>query len=142
MSAPRWRGWLAAGAIFLLGAAVGGAGMTLIGFRLVRQILQNPASARGAADRAAARIGADLAETLQLTSEESSHVQSILNQSAADLKALRVRAAADAVILINTTTEKIAAALPPEKHADLHRVIARRYSRLGLSPPTPNHAPP
>lgn len=142
MSTSRWRGWLAAGAIFLLGLTVGAAGMTAIGFRLLRQNLQIPASERSAADRAAARIGADLTKTLQLTPQESANVQTTLNRSAVELKALRVRAAAEAAALINTTTEKIAATLPPEKHPDLHRIIARRYSRLGLSPPPHNQSPP
>lgn len=141
MSTSRWRGWFAAGMIFLVGAAVGGAGMTVIGLRHLRETLQSPASTRSAADRAATRIGADLTKTLQLTPQESTKVQSILDQSATSLKAVRARATTEAVAILNAATEQITATLPPEKHADLHRVIARRYSRLGLTPP-PRPSPP
>lgn len=142
MIGPRRRAWLVAGAIFISGVAVGGAGMAWMGMRLLRQALQTPASAPGPADRAATRIGDDLTRTLRLTPEESDRVQAILDQSAARLKNLRVQVAADARNELRTSTEKIAAELPPEKRPEFYRLIARRYERLGFSPPTPNPSPP
>lgn len=136
-AAPRWRGWLVAAAIFVLGIAVGGTGVVVLGIRQFRQSLQNPAGARGPADRAAERIGADLTETLQLTPEQSARMQRILNESAANLKALRVRASAQAAAELRASTERLAAELPPEKHAEFYRVITRRFERLGLTPPRP-----
>lgn len=136
-ASPRWRGWLVAAAIFVLGIAVGGAGTVMIGARLFRQSLQNPAGARGPADRAAARIGADLTETLQLTPEQSARVQRILNESAANLKAVRLRAGIQAAVELRASTQRLLAELPPEKHAEFHRIIARRFERLGLQPPLP-----
>ncbi len=135
-SHSRWRGWLAAVAIFLLGVGVGGAGVAWSGVRVLRQELQSPATTlRGAADRAAERIGADLTTELKLTPEESARVQAVLNQSAANLRMVRVRAFAQAAAELRSSTEKIAAALPPEKHAEFYRVMARRFERLGFSPP-------
>lgn len=124
-------------AIFLLGIAVGGAGMTWAGIRAVRQALQAPAGERGAADRAAKRIGADLTKTLELTPEMSARVQAILNQSATNLRAVRAQARVKAAEELLMATERIAAELPPEKHAEFYRVIGRRYERLGLQPPRP-----
>lgn len=131
----RWRGWLVAGAIFLLGLAVGGAGTVVIGVRLFRQAMRNGPENRTLADRAAARIGADLAETLQLTPAEAARVQALLNESTANLKAVRVQAAAQAAAELRASTEKIAATLPPEKRAEFYRVIQRRFDRLGLPAP-------
>lgn len=133
-----WRGWLVAVAIFLLGIAVGGTGMAWVGVRIVRQALQSPTGERGAADRAAKRIGADLTKRLELTPEMSARVQVILAESASNLKAVRAKAVAEAAIELRVATERIAAELPPEKHAAFYRVIARRYQRLGLQPPEPN----
>lgn len=138
----RWRAWLVAAAIFILGLAVGIAGTTWTGLRIFRQNLQNPGANRGLAERAAERIGTDLADTLKLNAAESARVQTILDQSAANLKALRVRGALLAATELRASSEKIAAALPPEKRAEFYRVIAQRYERLGLQPPRPANGSP
>lgn len=138
---PRWRGWLVATAIFVLGIAVGATGTVVIGVRLFRQAMQNPDS-RGPADRAAARIGADLTETLQLTPEQSAQVQQVLNESAANLKAIRARAGLQAAAELRDSSGRLLATLPPEKHAEFHRIISRRFERLGLQPPLPPATPP
>lgn len=135
MKPLRWRGWLVAGAIFLLGVSVGGTGMVLLGLRAFRQMVRAPAGAPGFADRAAERVAADLTKSLQLNPEESARVQAILSESAANLKAMRVRGAALAAEELRSSTERIAATLPPEKHAAFYRVMAQRYERLGLAPP-------
>lgn len=134
MTAGRWRAWLVAGAIFILGAAVGAAGMAWVGVRVVRRALRAPVSAVGPADRAAARIGAQLQEELALTPEQAARVQAILNQSAANLKAVRARAAREAGAELRASTALIAAELPPEKRAEFYRIIVRRFDRLGLRP--------
>lgn len=138
MSTRPWRGWLVAGAIFLLGVAAGAAGVTFLGIRAIRQGFNRPASARGLADRAAERIGVDLTKNLQLNPQESAQIQAILNESAANLKALRVQVATQAAAELDATTKRIAALLPPEKHAEFYRVMERRYQQMGLSPPTTN----
>jgi hypothetical protein len=140
MNRTRWRGWLAAGAIFLLGFSVGGAGVALVGIRAFRQRIQAPADAPGLADRTADRIGADLTKSLRLSPEESARVQTILRQSAGNLKALRVKGAALAMAELHASTEKIAGTLPPEKHAAFYRLMAQRYERFGL--PAPAAVPP
>ncbi len=138
----RWRAWLVATAIFILGLAVGIAGTTWAGLRIFRQNLQNPGSNRSFADRAAERIGADLADTLKLNAAESTRVQTILDQSATNLKALRVRGALLAAAELRASSEKIAATLPPEKRVEFYRVITQRYERLGLQPPRPANNTP
>lgn len=135
MNRPRLRAWFAALALVLLGVAVGAAGTGWLGLRAIRRAVQAPAGAVGPADRAAARIAADLTNELALTPEQSAQVQTILNQSATNLKAIRADAMTAAAAELRATTERIATALPPEKHAALHRVLARRYERLGLTPP-------
>lgn len=142
MITSRWRGWLVASAIFVLGVAFGSAGTAWVGVRVVRRALHAPLNEEGPADRAAARIGADLTKTLELTPDQSARVQAVLDQSATRLKAVRVQAALRAAAELRRTTERIAAGLPPEKQAEFYRVIARRYERLGLRPPsTPTKAP-
>lgn len=135
MSPIRWRGWLVAALIFALGLAVGSAGTALWGVRYLRRALQASTQTSGPADRAAARIGAELKAELALTPEEAERVQAILNESAGNLKSVRARAALQAGAELRAATRRIAAALPPEKQAGLHRIIARRYQRLGLTPP-------
>lgn len=132
VSAPRWRGWLVAAAIFILGLAVGAAGAAWFGTRLVRQALQAPLEAPGLADRAAVRIGAELTKTLELTPDQSARIQGQLAQSAANLKAVRLRARAQAAAELRDSIKRISAELPPEKRAEFQRLVARRYEQLGL----------
>ncbi len=141
MNEPRWRGWLVAVAIFTLGVGVGGAGMAWAGVRVFRHALQNPAGARGLADRAASRIGVDLAKNLELTPEESAKVQAILGQTSINLKAVRTQAVAQATAELRSAVQQIAAALPREKRREFYRIVARRYERLGLTAPQPDPSP-
>jgi len=135
MSESRWRGWLVAAAIFVLGVGVGGAGMAWVGVRLVRHALVNPGSGRGLADRATGRIGADLTANLNLTPEESAQVQAILTQSTTNLRTVRQNAAAQATAEFRSAAQRIAATLPKEKRVEFYRLISRRYKRLGLVAP-------
>lgn len=130
MKALRWRGWLAALAIFVLGSACGAAGMAWMGRRMLRELLQSPASEVGPADRAAARIGAELTKELKLTPDEAARVQALLDESAGRLKAVRVDAAQRALAELRASTERIAAVLPPEKRAEFYRLSARRSEWL------------
>ncbi len=132
MNAIRWRGWLVAGAIFVLGFAAGGATMAFLGTRWVRQTLRAPVEEPGRADRIAARIGADLTQELKLTADESARVQAALDQSAANFKALRVQTALRAAAELRAATDRIAAALPPEKRAEFRALSGRRFERLGF----------
>lgn len=135
MNRPRLRAWFAAIALVLLGIAFGAAATGWLGVRAIRRAVHAPVGTPGPADRAAARIAADLAEELTLTPQQSAQINAILSQSAANLKTIRADAMTAAAAELRVTTERIAAALPPEKHAALHRVLARRYERLGLTPP-------
>ena len=142
MSDSRWRGWLVAAAIFVLGIGVGGAGMAWAGIRVFRHALQNPPNARGLADRAADRIGADLTKSLKLTSEESAQVQTILAQSAANIKVVRIQASAQATTELRNAMQHIGTILPAEKRADFYQLVAQRYKRLGVAAPQPDQNPP
>jgi hypothetical protein len=135
VNGSRWRGWLAAVAIFVFGAAIGCAGTMWFGVRALRQSLQAPIGSRGIADRAAERIGAELTKKLQLTPAESARVRAILDESAGRLKALRGQVALQAIAELRASNEKIAAELPPEKRAEYYRIVAQRYERLGLPAP-------
>lgn len=132
-----WRGWLVATAIFALGAGFGVTATVVVGKRIIRQLLLAPAEATGPADRAAARVAADITEALHLTPQQSTQVRQILAESAQRLKAIRRRAAMDAGAELRLSTERIATALPPEKRPELYRVIAQRFTRIGLAPPAP-----
>ncbi len=134
MSGIRWRGWLAAIAIFLLGAGVGGAGAAWVGARMVRNAILNPTPTRTLADRATERIGADLTKNLSLTPQESAQVQAVLAQSATNLKALRGQVATQTRAELRSAARQIAALLPPDKRAEFYRLVTRRYERLGLTP--------
>lgn len=135
MNSSRWRGWLVAGVIFVLGVAVGGAGTAWFGIRAFRQAMRAPASATGPADRAAARIGADLTKELKLTPEQAARVQAILDQSAANMKAVRVQATTQVAAELRAAARKIVIELPPEKRREFFRVMGKRYQRLGLQAP-------
>ena len=135
MSDSRWRGWVVAAAIFVLGVGVGGAGMAWAGVRVFRQALQNPTVGRGLAERATDRIGADLAKNLKLTAEESAQVQAILAQSAVNIKAARVQATVQATAELRSAAQRIGAALPREKRLEFYRIIAQRYKRIGIASP-------
>jgi hypothetical protein len=99
-----------------------------------RRALQS-AGERGFAERVANRIGADLTASLQLTPDEASRVQAILDQSAVRLKAVRAQAAGQALAELRAANQRIAAELPPDKRAQYRRLLAQRYERLGLAPP-------
>lgn len=141
MNAANARGWWVALAIFLLGIAVGCAGTVWVGVRAVRRVLQAPPAAMGPADRSAQRIGADLTKLLALTAEQSARVQAVLNESARRLKEIRADSLARAQAELRQATERIAAELPADKHAEFLRIVARRYERLGLTPPTVDALP-
>lgn len=131
-----WRGWLVAFAIFGLGLAVGVSGTVVVGKRMLRQMLVAPADATGPADRAAARIAAELNTSLKLTPDEAQRVQQILEDSARTLKTIRRRAALAAGLELRSSAGRIAVVLPPDKRAEFYRLIAQRYERLGLPAPS------
>lgn len=136
MNPMRWRGWLIAAAIFVLGVVVGGASVTWLGARVVRRSLQGgPGTPAGFAERAAVRIGADLRKNLQLTPDEAQRVQAILDESAANLRTMRREALQNARVELRSSMRRIAAELPPEKRAQFREIVARRYERLGLRTP-------
>ena len=137
MNGNRWKAWILAAAILVLGIALGASTTMWWGTRVLRRALHAPVDAPGLADRAAARIGADLTEELHLTAEEAARVQSILDESAANLKTVRARAGAEAAQELRRSTQEIAAALPAAKRAELYRVLSRRFERLGLKSPAP-----
>ncbi len=128
----RWRGWLVAAAIFILGLAVGSAGTIWIGVRIVRQRLMAPIDIPARADRAAARIGADLTRALDLTPNQSARIEAVLDESTLKLKAVRIHARTEAIAELRVATARIAAELPPEKRPKFYRLIGQRLRRLGL----------
>lgn len=140
MSAVRWRGWLIAAAIFCLGVAVGGAGTVWWGARHLRRTFA-ASGETGFADRAAGRIGAELKRSLELSGDDATRVQAILDDTARSLKGVRVRAAIQAGAELRAAIRRIAATLPPEKRGEFYRIVAKRYERLGLAVPA-DDAPP
>ncbi|ACB75589.1 hypothetical protein [Opitutus terrae] len=136
MNPIRWRGWLIAAVIFVLGVVVGGASVTWLGARAVRRSLQGgPGAPAGLAERAAVRIGADLRKNLQLTPDEAQRVQAILDESAANLRTMRREALRNARAELRSSMRRIAAELPPEKRAQFREIMVRRFERLGLRTP-------
>lgn len=137
MSDPRWRGWLIAAAIFILGVGVGGAGMAWAGIRVFRHVIQNPNAPHGSlADRAAEYIGKNLTKQLELTPEQSAQVRAILDQSATNVKAARTKAAADVTKELRETVHRIGAVLPEAKRTEFYRLVNHRFKRLGDTAPT------
>ena len=90
---------------------------------------------------AANEVGSLIRFRADLVLEMLDHLRS-LDQSAGNLKALRVQAGVRAAAELRASTGRIAAELPPEKRAEFYRLSAQRYERLGLSPPQPSTSPP
>ncbi len=141
MNGARWRGWVAGGVIFVFGVAIGAGMVAWTGQRVIRQALQNSPGEIALADRAATRIGTELQGSLRLSAEEAARVRAILDQSARNLKALRVSVGGQAAAELRGAVGRIAAELPPGKRVELYRLLGRRYERLGLTPPRANAAP-
>jgi len=133
----RGRAWAMALAIFVLGVAVGAAGLGAVGYVAVKRTLQNALTGPGLMERAAERIGTDLKRNLSLTEAEAQRVQGVLDQSATRLRALRRRSALQAVGELRSATEEISAALPPEKREAYEKIVRQRLDRLGLPGRTP-----
>ncbi|PTX91698.1 hypothetical protein [Opitutus sp. ER46] len=142
MTPLRWRGWLVLTAVLLAGIGVGVTGTLVVGTRLVRQALFAPAGGRGQGDRAVERIARELDERLHLTPEESRRVRGLLEESAVELKGIRMRAAREAGLELRRANQRILAELPPEKRAEYQQLIRRRYERLGLGSGNEPAAPP
>ena len=64
-------------------------------------------------------------------------MQGVLDQSATRLRALRRRAALQAVGELRSATEEISAVLPPEKREAYEKIVRQRLDRLGLPGRTP-----
>jgi hypothetical protein len=141
VNSSRWKAWLAAAAIFVLGLCIGGAGMAWAGIHVFRRALLNPPAGRGLADRAAERIGTELRRSLDLTPAEDASIQGILADTTKNLKAVRTQATAQVAAEFRSAIKRIGDALPMEKRAKFYRLVTRRYERLGLPPPQPDPAP-
>jgi hypothetical protein len=137
MSATRasWRAWLLAAGFLLLGAAIGGAAVTMIGIRKFRQTLRDPSAGPGLAERAVERIGGELTQSLSLTPEQSARVKERLGASAVKLRGMRVDFTQQVREEIRSTLRDIARDLPADKRAEFRRLVIQRYAKLGLQPP-------
>lgn len=137
MSSTRasWRAWLLAAGFLVLGAAIGGAAVTMIGIRKFRQTLRDPSAGPGLAERAVERIGSDLTQSLSLTPEQSARVKERLGVSAGKMRALRMEFVQNARDEIRAALRDIARDLPPDKRAEFRRLVIRRYEKLGLQAP-------
>ena len=132
MIASRTRAWLIALAIFVLGLAVGTAATAALGLRSIRQALRDPEGRVTFAERATDRIERELTRSLDLTPAEAKQLAANLEQTRANFRALRQRAAVDIRGELRATVRRIAADLPPEKRREFLRHVARRVERLGL----------
>lgn len=135
MKTGRWRAWVAALLIFVVGVGVGVAGSSYVALRRLREIVRAPENTPGRMERAAPRLAAELTRKLELTPEESARVLAALEQSAADLKTLRNRFAHDATEEVRMTLREIGATLPPAKRQELRRLLVERFGKLGVTPP-------
>lgn len=140
MKSNLWKGILAALAIFVLGCAFGGTVAVVAGARIIRHRLQMPVTERGLADRLVEQLGADLSRELALDARESDKVRVVLQQSALNMKKLRLQLTEGAARELDDCAARLAAALPPEKHARLYQMLAKRYQRLGVHAPQAHEA--
>lgn len=136
-TSPRWRGWMAASLIFLLGIAVGTAATVFVGAAAIRRALRAPVAATGFIDRALNRTYAEIDDALPLTTQESALTRAELRALANKIKIIRLESADRFAAEASASIDRIAAGLPPEKQAAFRRVAAERFPRLGLTPPAP-----
>lgn len=154
--ATPWRAWLAAGAIFVFGLAVGIAGTSLYGLRTLRRTLQPPPpNAINAVDRTGNQIVNDLVASLNLGPAEEARVRREFAQTSANLRALRAQSIRQTIAELRQFARRVAADLPPEQRAAFYNRLEHRLQRLGLegrplrpegpapgSPPNPQPGPP
>jgi len=148
----RLRAWLAASAIFVLGAIAGGAGVGVFGLMQLRETLRAPdAASMHLAQRAMTRLTDRLVADLALTPDEASQVRAILTHAATRITGARDRFSRETRAEVRAALLEVAVALPPEKRTEFRRVVAERFAKLGLpapilqppdTSPAPNSPPP
>ncbi len=135
MTATRWRVWLVALVIFILGTTVGASLTLWLGIQRIRQEIRAPGSVTTAGERAATRIGNDLVSALHLTPAEASHAHAQIEEMTKRVRSLRRQANLDVAAELRSTMREIGADLPPEKREALRELVRRRFDKLGLPPP-------
>jgi len=135
MKTLRWRVWLSAAMIFLLGIGCGTAGTVGIAWWRLRGWFQAPASAPGMADRVTNRLSAQLTKELELTPEESAKIEATLDVTAASLKQARVNFAQEVTRELRSSFRRIAADLPPDKRTEFRHIVRARFLKFGVDLP-------
>ncbi len=126
-----WKALLAAFFLFVTGIAVGILGTVGFGVRQMRATLHEPA-AHGRFDRALGRVENRLVRELDLDAAQAAMVHRELARSGQELRAQRTETAQRNRRTIAAAVIRIGAELPPEKRAELRRLVRQRLGRLGL----------
>jgi len=130
---PRsWKAWLAAGLLFVCGAAVGSIVTVRVGQRMLRHALLAPVDAPAPIDRSAQRMERQLARALDLDASEQAQVGAAISQSVHDLKQLRVETARRVQQILNDGVHAAGAGLTPAQRAKLYELAGKRMDRIGL----------
>lgn len=135
MKPTRWRAWLVAAMIFLLGLGCGTAGTVGIAWWRLRGWFQAPASAPGIADRVTNRLTRQLTKELELTPDEAAKLEARLDVTAVKLKEARVRFKQEVTRELRSSFLGIAADLPPDKRGEFRRIVRERFLKLGVDLP-------
>lgn len=137
MNGGRLRAWLAAIALFALGAIAGGVGAGALALRQLRQTLRAPdAAPLHLAQRATTRLADRLVDELALAPAEAERVRAILTRAAARITEARNRFSRETRAEVRVALTDIAVSLPPEKRIEFRRIVAERLAKLGLPAPT------
>lgn len=129
-----WKALLAAFFLFVAGVAVGVLGTVGFGLRQMRTLLREPA-AHGRFDKALGRVENRLTKDLDLDAAQSAMVHREFARTGEEMRAMRVDTVQRTRRAVGAAVLRIGAELPPEKRAELRRLVARRLGRLGLDLP-------
>ncbi len=134
MISIHWKALLAAFFLFVAGVAVGVVGTIGIGLRHMRAMLREPAT-QGRIEKALGRIENRLTRELDLDAAQTAMVHREFERTGDEMRAMRVDTVQRSRRAIGAAVLRIGAELPPEKRAELRRLVARRLERLGLDLP-------
>lgn len=129
-----WKALLAAALIFVAGVAVGVLGTVGFGLRQIRTLFREPAG-HGRFEKALGRVENRLVQELALDETQAAMVRRELERTGEELRAMRADNVQRTRRAFGAAMLRIGSELPPEKRAELRRLVARRLGRLGLDLP-------
>lgn len=131
-TSSRWKAVLLLLLVFALGIGCGVGGGLLVLRRIAQHAIAHPNDAHAPADRLVGKMESLMASELALTDSERSAVHAELQQSAADLKALRLEVWQKTGLTVAASLDRICTHLPAEKQATLRKKAAERLGPWGL----------